>query len=31
MQPIGRNKYGRKTGGVVPLWGGGAGSPSNTM
>jgi len=30
MQPFGRNGYGTKIGGV-PLWGGGAGSPSNTI
>jgi len=30
MQPFGRIKYGPKRG-AVPLWGGGAGSPSNTM
>ena len=32
MQPFGRNRYGPKIGkGAVPLWGGGAGSASNTM
>ena len=30
MQPFGRNGHGPKIGGAVPLWGGGAGSPSNT-
>ena len=31
MQPFGRNRYGPKIGVCVPLWGRGAGSPSNTM
>ena len=31
MQPFGRNRYGPKIGGAVPIWGRGAGSPSNTM
>ena len=31
MQPFGRNRYGPKLEGAVPLWEGGAGSPSNTM
>ena len=31
MQPFGRNIYGPKIGWAVPLWGGGAGSPSNTV
>ena len=31
IQPFGHNRQGRKLGAVVPLWGGGAGSPSNTM
>jgi len=26
MQPFGRNGYGSKIGGAVPLWGGGAGT-----
>ena len=31
MLPFGRNRYGQKIGGAVPLGGRGAGSPSNTM
>ena len=31
IQPFGHNRYGPKIGGLRPLWGGGAGSPSNTM
>jgi len=31
MQPSGHNRHGPKIGGSVPFWGGGAGSPSNTM
>ena len=31
MQPFGRNRHGPKIGGLCPIAGGGAGSPSNTM
>jgi len=31
IQPFGHNTHGPKIGGVHPFWGGGAGSPSNTM
>jgi len=31
IQPFGHNRHGPKTGGSAPFWGGGAGSPSNTI